>query len=332
MNDISSENLIFEIVRELTSNNTHLNKEQLYNSLSKIVVKYNISKTDNKHNECNLEYYISLFISAKQLDGLSKKNTLKNYNLHLSSFARFLKRNVEDITTMHIRNYLSDFQYLKPSSIATKVSVLKSFFGWLFEEEIIQKDPTRKIKSPKYNKHNPKYLDVDELEMLRDACESPRERSLVECLYATGSRLSEIQNMNISDIDFTNFAAKVIGKGNKERDVFFSLKAIHHLKKYLNSRNDDNNALFVSLRKPYGRLSPRGIQREIEQIAKRSPIKKKVTPHVLRHTFATLSLGNNMDISVISSILGHSDISTTQIYAHVTDENKKYQYKKYLVL
>jgi integrase/recombinase XerD len=332
MNDNSTENLIFEIVRELTDKNIYINKDQLYNSLSSIVVKYKIIKLENTEMECNLDYYIEQYLAAKQLDGLSKDTTLKGYKLYLGLFSKDVHVNVEQITTAHLRNYLSKFDYLKTSTLATRISILKSFFVWLLQEEIIQKDPTKKIKTPKFNKYNPKYLEVDELEMLRESCQTLRERSLVECLYATGARLNEIYNMNIKDIDFNTFSAKVIGKGKKEREVFFSLKAIHHLKRYLSSRTDDSEALFVTERKPYRRLSMRMIQSEIEKVANNSPIEKKVTPHVLRHTLASLSLNNSMDISVIQQLLGHSSVATTQIYSHVTDENKRYQYKKHLVL
>lgn len=326
-----SENLISEVVRNLTKDNALINRDQLYNTLSNIVVKYQVIKLKDEDIDCNLIYYIDSYLSAKQLDGLSKV-TIGNYKLQLKLFSKEINKNVEDITTAHIRNFLSKYTNIKISTMATKISILKSFFVWLLEEEIIQKDPTSKIKTPKFNKNNPKYLNVDELEMLREACQTLRQRAFVEVLYATGCRLSEIHNMNIKDIDFNSFTAKVIGKGNKEREVFFSLKAIHHLKKYLQTRDDDCEALFVTERKEHRRLSHRGIQREIKIVAKNSTIEKNVTPHVLRHTLASLSLNNNMDIAVISNILGHSNISTTQIYAHVTDENKRYQYKKHLVL
>lgn len=327
----SSEKLMFEIVRDITTRNSDINSDQLYSILSKIVVNYKITKLDSDSNYCNLDYHIKQFLLAKQLDGLSK-NTLNSYKLHLDIFSKDVHKNIEEITTAHIRNHLRKYEYLKPSSIASKISILKSFFGWLVQEEILQKDPMKKIKTPKYNKNNPKYLNVDELEMLREACKTPRQRALIEVLYATGCRVSEVRDMNINDIDMNTFSAKVVGKGTKEREVFFSLKAIHHLRRYLATRDDDCEALFVSERKPHGRLSVRGIQREISEIAKNSTVKKPVSPHVLRHTFATLSLNNNMDINVIKDVLGHSSVATTQIYSHVTDENKRYQYKKHLVL
>jgi integrase/recombinase XerD len=331
MNQNCSENLIFEITKELVSNNPLFNQEQIHNAISRIIVKYQVVKLAEEDLECNLQSNIELYISARQIEGYSSR-TIDHYKKQLDTFSKDVNKNVEEISTAHVRNHLSKYEHLKKSSLATKMSVIKSFFVWLLSEEIIQKDPTKKLKTPKFNKYNPKYLTVDELEMLREACRTPRERSMLECLYATGARLTEVHNMNIKDIDFTNFSAKVIGKGNKERDVFFSLKAIHYIKKYLETRTDKSEALFVSERKPHGRLSGRGIQREIDVIAKNSTVEKNISPHVLRHTMASLSLNNNMDISVISSILGHSQISTTQIYAHVSDENKRYQYKKHLVL
>lgn len=331
MNDNHSENFIFEVVNELSNKNPQINIEQIYNSLSSIVVKYQIVKLEEKETECNLDHYIELYISAKRLDGISE-STLKGYKQQISVFSKYVHMSVEDITTAHIRNFLSQYSSLKTSSMATKVSILKTFFVWLLNEEIIIKDPTRKIKTPKFNKFNAKYLEIDELEMLRESCQTLRQKALVESFYASGVRLSEMCNMNIKDINVNDFSVKVVGKGKKERDVYFSLKAIHHMKKYLNSRNDNCEALFVTERKPYRRMSGKAIENEITKIAENSSIKKHVTPHVLRHSFASLSLNNNMDISVISELLGHSDVRTTQIYAHVTDENKRYQYKKHLVL
>jgi integrase/recombinase XerD len=331
MSNLVSENLIFELSNELTTKNLHIDKDLLYESISKIIVKYEVSKLQSYQEECNLETNILLYLSAKKLEGLSD-STIKGYEIHLQKFSEKVHKNVEMISTADIRVYLSEFNYLKASSMATKISVLKSFFGWLLQEEIIEKDPLKKIKSPKFNKFNPKFLNVDELEMLRESCINLRERALVEILYATGLRVGELERMNIKDIDFTNFSAIVIGKGGKEREVLFSLKAIHHLKKYMSSRNDDCSALFVTERKPYRRMKKRTIQKDLKNIAERSSIEKNVTPHILRHSFASLSLNNNMDIAVISKLLGHSNISTTQIYAHISDENKRYQYRKHLVL
>lgn len=326
-----SESLIFEITNNLVSDPIELTKENLFDVLSKIIVNYEVERINKETSDSDLQDKINYYISVKKLEGLAE-NTLIGYKIELNLFAREINKTVNNITASDIRLYLSKCNHLENSTIAKKVSNIHEFFTWLFEEDMIDKNPTTKIKPPKFNKRNPKYLNVDELEMLREACVTLRERSIVEVLYATGTRLNELRNMDIKDIDKHEYSAKVIGKGNKEREVFFSKKSIYHLEKYLESRNDDCESLFVTQRKPYRKMSGRAIQDEIKRIKSRSKIEKKVTPHVLRHTLATLSLNNNMDIAVLSSILGHENISTTQIYAHVTDENKRYQYRKHLVL
>ena len=256
---------------------------------------------------------------------------MSSYQLELRIFGENILKPVDIITTNDIRLFLSEFPHLKMSSVSKKLSVLKSFFGWLVDEEIIEKDPTRKIKTPKKEKVMPKALNIEELELLRESCIDVRERAILEVYYATGARLSEIQALNRKDINWESKTARVVGKGNKERDVYFSFKASYHLKKYLKSRNDLVPALFITKRRPYKRLSNRSIQREISKIVKRSGIQKNISIHSLRHTLATLMLDRGADITAIQGILGHSDISTTQIYAQLSDERKQEQYNKYMV-
>lgn len=198
-------------------------------------------------------------------------------------------------------------------------------------EEILQRDPTARLKPPKQPKRMPKALGVEELEMLREGCITVRQRAFVEVMYASGCRLSEVSALNIDDINFQSMSFTVFGKGSKEREVFLSFKAKHHLEKYLKSRNDEETALFITERKPYRRLSNRGIQREIKIIAKQSDVTKNVSPHVLRHTFATLTLNNGADIVAVQHLLGHSNPSTTQGYAVLSEEKKREQHKKFLV-
>jgi len=232
---------------------------------------------------------------------------------------------------MHIRIYLGQFDKLKSSSMAKKLSIIKSFLGWLTSEEIISRDPTKKIKPPKKEKRLPKALLIDELEMIREACTTPRERALIEVMYASGCRLSEVVKMNKEDIDYQSMSTTVIGKGNKERTVYFSAKALYHLKKYLMQRLDSDPALFVTERKPNRRLSSRGIEREVKVIAGKSEVKKNVYPHILRHTFATLLINNGASLVAVQELLGHEDPATTLIYARLSDEKIKQSHKQYLV-
>lgn len=303
---------------------------QLHTKLTKVLSLYDIKLKQHTNTESDIKEKAQLFLSAKKLEGLSL-NSLKSYQLELDIFSRHVTKTVDGVTTSDIRLFLNEFPHLKMSSIAKKLSVLKSFFSWLADEEIIQKDPTRRIKSPKKEKRLPNALTIEELEMLREACTTYRERSLVEVLYATGGRLSEVQALNRNDIDWQNKSAKIIGKGNKERDVYFSFKALYHLKKYLKSRDDLVPALFITERKPYRRLSNRSIQRAIDNIAERSEINKKISPHTFRHTLSTLMLENGADITAIQKILGHSDLNTTQIYAQISDTRKQEQYNRHMV-
>lgn len=298
--------------------------------LSSVLSKYHIKLLERDHVHPDLQEKIELFLSGKKLEGLSKI-TLQNYEIHLRIFADQVKKRIEDITTADIRIYLSQYQLQKVSTVSTKLSVLKSLFGWLTAEEVLQRDPTAKIKPPKKEKRLPKALTIEELEQLRESCRNSRQRMILEVLYATGCRLDEVHKINRNDIDFQTMGCRVIGKGDKEREVFFSFKAMYHLKKYLLSRTDDEPALIITERRPYRRLSHRGIQREIRLLAENAGLQKKCSPHTLRHTFATLTLNNGADLVAIQELLGHENPATTQIYASISEERKREQHKKYLV-
>lgn len=305
--------------------------EQVKSKLSAILAKYHVKKVERAEIHPDLTEKIHIFLSSKKLEGLSPI-TLDGYLIEMNIFSKKIKKRIEDITTADIRVYLGGFQHLKLSSISRKLSVLKSFFGWLTAEEFLQRDPTTKIKPPKKEKRMPKALSIEELELLRESCKTNRQRAFLEVLYATGCRLSEIYKLNKSDINYQTMSCRVIGKGNKEREVYFSPKAMYHLRKYLMNRTDDAEALMITERKPYRRLSKRGIQREIAKIAEQAGLEKKISPHTMRHTFATLTLNNGADIAAVQALLGHEDPSTTQIYAQLTEEKKRETHKKYLVM
>lgn len=305
-------------------------KRELYHSLSSILSQYDIKPALIPNGHPDLAAKIKLFLAGKRLEGLSAI-TLDSYTLELRIFSEHVPKATDEITTGDIRVYLGEFDYLKTSSISKRLSVLKSMFGWLANEGIITKDVTKQIKPPKKEQRAPKSLTIEELEMIREACMTPRERAMIEVYYATGARLSEVQQLNREDIDWQAMSVRVVGKGNKERTVYFSFKAAYHLKKYLMRRTDNVNALFVTERRPYRRLSEKGIQREVKVIANRSEVKKNVHPHIFRHTFATLMLNNGADLVAVQGLLGHTDPATTQIYATMTDERRKQSHKQYLV-
>ncbi|MCR4437347.1 MAG: tyrosine-type recombinase/integrase [Eubacteriales bacterium] len=326
----AGELLLSQLTSEVVLLCPQVDMQLLHTSFGRILSAYEIKPALASGTHTDLRDKINLFLSAKRLEGLSE-HTLDGYLIELRIFAKDIPKPVSEITTNDIRAYLGRFPHLKISSISRKLSVLKSFFGWLTAEEILPRDPTRKIKPPKKEKRLPKALNIEELEMLREGCRTFRQRALIEVLYATGCRLSEVIGLEKEKIDWQNGTARVVGKGNKEREVYFSFKALYHLKKYLMSRLDNVPALLITERKPYRRLSARAIQREVKIIAEQAGLKKNVHPHILRHTFATLTLNNGADLSAVQALLGHESPATTQIYAQVTEERKREQYKKFLV-
>lgn len=298
--------------------------------LEEVVSNYKVHRKTVTDIEDDIAEKIDLFISSKRLEGLSD-NSLTDYRIQLNMFERQFKKAVVQITTSDIRQFLASDSSWKMSTIDTKLSILKTFFGWLVKEEILLRDPTAKINPPRKEKRLPKGLTIEELELIRETCESFRERALIEVFYSTGCRLSELSNMKKSDVDYQNMSMKVIGKGDKERVVYLSFKALYHLKKYLNDRTDDCEYLFITLRKPYRGVGNRAIQREIERIESRVNISKKLTPHVMRHTFAQLSMDSGIELADLQHLMGHSNPGTTLIYSNVSEERKQQAFKKYHV-
>jgi integrase/recombinase XerD len=298
--------------------------------LEEILSNYEIHRKSEKDIENDIQDKIEIFLSARKIEGLSPK-TLDGYKMELNMFAGFLNKAVVQITTSDIRKYLAHKKIWSIGTIDHKLSVIKTFFGWLVKEEMLLRDPSAKINAPKKPKRLPKSLSIEELEIVRDSCETLRERALIETMYSTGCRLAEIMNMKISDINSQDMSMHVIGKGNKERIVYLSIKAMHQLRKYLNARKDDCETLFVTDRKPNRKMTNRTIERIIDKIQTRAKVSKKLTPHVFRHTFATLAMENGADLADVQQLLGHEDPSTTLIYSNVSEERKKQAHKRFHV-
>lgn len=310
-----------------------LNKMEAKNQLASILDEYRVTRQNIDPMYYDLRQNIKLFLKDKKRQGLSPI-TIDNYKLHLKIFTnRTEYKPVNEISKEDIIEYLDDREndpsVNMKSTIETIRSVLRSFFEWLCEEQVIEENPMLRIKPYKMGKTMAKALTVEELELFRESCTTPREKAMVEIMYSTGCRLSEISALNKDDIGQPNRAIKVIGKGNKERMVFYSARAAIYLQKYLESRQDNCEALFVTERQPYRRLSNRGIQRLIAIIGKRAELSKRARPHILRHTFATLMLNNGCPMSVVQELLGHDDLATTQIYAKETSEHKHQSYDQY---
>lgn len=275
----------------------------------------------------NLPEMISLFLATKRLRGCSKK-TIKNYGLILNKFSFAMRKDIEQITDMDIKRYLAAYSGtgVKNNTVSTTISCFKSFFTWLEAQDYIDKSPMRKVENIKVEKRCRKPLTHEELEMLRVACKTERELALVEFMYSPGCRLDEVYKLNKSDINWNAESCMVIGKGNKERRVFLNAKAKVHLWKYLSSRKDICEALFVTERGIIRRLGARSIEKIYSELGNR--ISKHVHPHIMRHTFATHMLQAGVPLSVVQELLGHEDPSTTQIYAKLDSSELQAYHRK----
>ncbi|MGE6370655.1 tyrosine-type recombinase/integrase [Planococcus kocurii] len=305
-----------------------ISQDVIESRLEEILYRYDIQHKAMQELENDMQIKTDLFLSSKMLEGLSGK-TLKDYRMELRLFQRHTNKAVVQIQTPDIRSYLASLQNVQSSTVGKKLTVLKSFFGWLVKEEMLLRDPTAKVRLPKKKKRLPKGLTVAELELIREMCVNKRERALVEVFYSTGCRLSELASMDIDSIDKQDMSTTVIGKGDKERKVYLTHKALFHLDKYLNTRHDNCGALFVTVRKPHRRMSNGTIQDEIEKISKRANLKRDFTPHTFRHTLAQNMLDNGASLEEVQHILGHENIGTTQIYTHVSEERKQTSHRRY---
>ena len=277
------------------------------------------------------EEFTELFISAKRVEGCSLK-TLRYYLATINKMTNTVGKHITKITTEDLRKYLSDYHEennCSKSNIDNIRRILSSFFSWLEDEDYILKSPVRrihKIKSAKTVKET--YTD-EMLEYMRDNCDSLRDLAIIDMLASTGMRVGELVHLNIEDVDFENRECVVLGKGSKERPVYFDARTKIHLRYYLESRNDDNPALFVSMLKPYNRLNISGVEIRLRELGRKLDI-TKVHPHKFRRTLATRAIDKGMPIEQVQKLLGHSKIDTTMQYAMVDQENVKLSHRKFI--
>ena len=303
-------------------------QQKVLDTLYKCTVNYEVYEI--KEDTESFMELVSLYIQTKKIEGLAE-GTLKNRYYLLRELDDYLHKSYDKISISDLRIYILHKQETaRATTINGIITQIKIFFGWLQDEGYIDKNPASRLKKSKEPIRLVKSLDTINLEKLRISCDKDRDRALVEFAFATGMRVSEIKNTNISDLDIANNRIITIGKGDKEREVYFSDKTKFYLDRYLKTRTDDNKALFVTLKKPYARLSTRTIEKIISDIKIKAGIDAKVTPHVLRHTMATKMIEGGADITTVQTILGHKNVTTTQIYAETSMDKVKYQYKQCL--
>ena len=271
------------------------------------------------------------FLSAKQVEGCSERS-VSYYSSTLDNLIKTLEKPFNQIETEDLRVYLSDYQKKNDASKQTIDNIrriLSSFFTWLEDEDYILKSPVRRIHKIKTMKQVKETYSDEALERLRDNCKTIRDLALIDMLASTGMRVGELVKLNRVDVDFVNRECVVLGKGSKERVVYFDARTKLHLQNYLNSRTDDNEALFASLLEPHNRLEIAGVEIMLRKLGRSLEI-NKVHPHKFRRTLATRAIDKGMPIEQVQKLLGHQKIDTTMEYAIVDQQNVKNSHKKYL--
>lgn len=305
--------------------------------LDQVASRYEIQKRELSLAVYNdeLPELAKTYLVCKKIEGLSDR-TLDTYMRMLRIFFREFRKPVETISPNDIRVFLFKYQQERKCSnrsLDKYRGYLSGFFAWAADEGYLPRNPMRTIPAIKYEKKPRQNLTQLELEYLRTGCRTARERAIIEFLYSTGCRVSELAGVKKSDVDWNMRSVHLFGKGKKHRTSYINAKAEVTILDYLNTRRDDCEYLFVTERRPYRQIQPAAIEKIVRNIAARSAdkISKNVTPHVLRHTTATLALANGMPIEEISKLLGHEKIDTTMIYAHTSMESVQARHQRHII-
>ena len=325
------EDLIETIMQQMLSSINSIQMKQLRQVLEITLNQYEVTGVESKTDKGDNDNLIEKFIAAKRIEGCSDK-TLKYYKTTIDSMALSVDKSVKIIQTEDLRLYLTNYQDKNKSSRVTIDNIrriLSSFFSWMEDEDYIIKSPVRRIHKIKTASSIKETYSDEDLEKMRDNCEELRDLAMIDVLASTGMRVGEMVLLNRDDINFAERECVVFGKGDKERIVYFDARAKLHLQEYLDSRTDENPALFVTLRAPYERIQIGGIEHRLREMGKRLNI-QKVHPHKFRRTLATMAIDKGMPIEQLQKLLGHQRIDTTLQYAMVKQSNVKTAHRKYI--
>ena len=322
-------NMDEKLVSILNEMADYLNIAQM-KKLQEVLLKNLSDETPQKEEISNNEY-LKMFIDAKRIEGCSMR-TLSYYQVTVEHLLSQITCPIRKITTDQIRCYLANYQKRNNCSKVTVDNIrrnISSFFSWLEEEDYILKSPMRRIHKIKTKQAVKEIISDEIIERLRDNCKCLRDLAMIDLLYSTGIRVGELVGLNISDINFEERECVVYGKGSKERRVYFDAKAKLHLQNYIESRVDNNPALFVTLDAPYDRIKISGVEIRIRELGRKLDI-EKIHPHKFRRTMATRAIDKGMPIEQVQKILGHSQIDTTMKYAIVNQNNVKTSHRRYI--
>ena len=320
--------LITEVMQQMLLYLDNAQLKQLKQVMEQTLFHYEVTGAKVKPEEDNSNGLIAMFIAAKRIEGCSEK-TLKYYRTTIDAMVSSLGKSVRHILTEDLLTSLTEYQSKNQSSRVTIDNIrriLSSFFSWLEDEDYIVKSPVRRIHKVKTASSIKETYSDEELERMRDNCEELRDLAMIDMLASTGMRVGEMVLLNRDDINFAERECVVFGKGDKERIVYFDARAKLHLQEYLDSRTDENPALFVTLRSPHERMQ---IEHRLREMGRRLNI-QKVHPHKFRRTLATMAIDKGMPIEQLQRLLGHQRIDTTLQYAMVKQSNVKAAHKKYI--
>lgn len=313
-----------------------LTKEQqnkLRAVLSTVLNGFTVEKnmTDKEQESKSNERLLKSFLSAKKVEGCSEK-TLAYYESTLAKLLESIDKGLSEVTTDDVRQYLATFKESRGSSKVTIDNIRRifsSFFSWLEDEDYIIKNPVKRIHRVRADSLVKEVISDESMEILRDSCTEIRDLAMIDLLASTGMRVGELVRLNISDVVFQERQCVVFGKGNKERTVYFNARTKIHLQNYINSREDSNPALFVSLTKPFNRLTINGVEKRLRHLGEQVDI-LKVHPHKFRRTLATTAIDRGMPIEQVQKLLGHQRIDTTLHYAMVDQNNVRNSHRKFM--
>ena len=302
-----------KIVKVLNEMSEYLSIVQM-KKLQEVILK-TFAENEAENTNISNRDFLDMFLAAKRVEGCSNR-TIQYYKVTVEHMFTQIETAVRKITTEEIREYLAEYQKRNNCSNVTVDNIrrnISSFFSWLEEEDYILKSPTKRIHKIKTKTTVKNVISDEGIEKLRDNCKDIRDLAIIDLLYSTGIRVGELVNLNIDDIDLEGRECIVYGKGDKERRVYFDAKAKVHLKEYINSRSDENEALFVTLDSPHNRLKISGVEIRLRQLGRKLNL-ERVHPHKFRRTMATRAIDKGMPIEQVQKILGHSQIDTTMQY------------------
>mgnify|MGYP001067478072 CR=1 FL=1 len=280
---------------------------------------------------------VSSFLNYLSIERGLSPHTIDAYRRDLFQYTRWLKKDITEVDSSLLGRYISELRGkgYTPSSISRKISVIRMFYRFLNMEGKIEHNPLDEITSPRLGRKIPAFLSEREVERLLDA-PSPdslygiRDKAILEVLYGAGLRISELVNLDVNDLNLSKGWIKVLGKGSKERIIPLGRKACYWIRSYLREKKREDKKRGPLFCNRYGkRISRQSCWKTVKKYALKAGITKRISPHTLRHSFATHLLSRDADLRSVQELLGHTNISTTQIYTHITQERLKKVYKKY---